>query len=162
MRGKMKRKIYFEKKLIIYSLFIVVFAFFSYSIFVEFLGPKLNDNYTKKRLHILKEIRLPAKTTAEEFSSFVGYSDTEKKFIVWIGFAVKTEMTISELDKKIHSISGLENALIVPYNDKTANQRNFTGIQKEITDQTADNYYIIGVELKPATSFDKRNKIIPY
>ena len=158
----MKRKINFGKKLIVSTLSIAVFTFFSYCIFVQFLGPKINDNYARKRLHALKSICLPDKTTAEEFSSFVGYSDTEKKFIVWTGFAVKTEMTISELDKKIHGISGLENALIVPYYYKTANQWNFTGIQKEITDQTADNYYIIGIVSKPATSFDKRNKIIPY
>ncbi|MCP1225666.1 hypothetical protein [Sebaldella sp. S0638] len=134
------------------AVFITITVIITFSfIFVEFLGPKINDNYADKRLNTLDFSLLPDNIKVKEFSKYIGHS--EKDFIIWIGFIAETKLTVSQLN----NIDGFQDADISVYSHENANLLNFTGTQKELTENDISNHYIIGIVLKPKTPFDKRN-----
>lgn len=139
-----------KKKIIIFITTVITLSFISF----YFLGPKYNDDYAVKSLEILHSASLPSNIKSREFSKYIGYS--EENFTIWIGFIVETELEISELNAQILNIIEFQNIVISSYDHKTAAHFGFTGIQKEIIDQSTDNYYIIGITIKLQTYFDKK------
>ena len=116
-----------------------------------------NDNYAEKQLETLRSVSIPEDITVKEFSKYIGHCDAEEDFIIQINFIIETKLSFSVLNNRIHSIDHFQNAAITAYNLEDANKLNFTGIQKEITNDTANGYYIISIKMKPKTLFDKRN-----
>ena len=138
------------------AVFITITVIITFSLtFVEFLGPKINDSYADKKLNTLDFSLLPDNIKVKEYSKYIGHA--EKDFVIWIGFISETKLTISQLNSQLNNIDGFQDADISIYSHESANLLNFTGTQKELTENDISNHYIIGIVLKPKTPFDKRN-----
>lgn len=142
-----------KTRLILITGILILLVLCAFIIFNNVYGPHANDAFAKEKINILESVDMPDDIKKIETTDFIGKRESGGQFLVWIWIAIKTDLTIQELEVNIKTIPEFEKAEIFSYELNLANKLGFTGIQK--TD--VQGVYLVGVAFKPLTIFDKRN-----
>jgi len=146
-----KRLLLIAGSLIILTIYLVIF------LVNNLYGPQANDDFAKEKIRMLESLTLPDKIKMIGTTDFIGKQESDGQFIIRVGIAVKSHLTIQELESSIKTLPEFENAEIFLYELHLANEYGFTGIQKEVWGTETKDNYLVSIIFEPRTIFDKRN-----
>ena len=143
--------------LIVIILFVLI-LYIAIFLLTNLYGPRINDKYANEQMNVLEALLVSDNMNILESSNFVGKLEDDGQFVVWVGVVIKSSLSYNDLNLILQTMKLPETAKVTPYDLELVNKLHFSGVQKEYWGANTQNLYLVGVERKPPTFIDSRNR----